>query len=210
MTSRRLKNIQLPPQQQPKTILSFTASIVSNNTADNLREFMVNFCVEDSTFAVFEKVVPNSGFPGGKFLKETKALNPLTNKPYQPDEVQVGKDIVVNGWKFHLNIASEGTLKIIESKSDTLFTNSSIASIILPLRKKFGKKGSESGEEIRNAFAEYDPKRKGKVSQAQMRDVFQNKLNANLGEQDLLLLFRKYQFAGADLFQYEKFVSDNF
>lgn len=210
MASRRLKNIQLPPQQQPKTILSYTASIVSKNVDDKLREFMVNYCVEDSTFAIYEKVVPNSGFPGGKFLKETKALNPLTNKPYKPEEVEVGKDIVVNGWKFHLNIASEGTLKTIEAKSDTMFANSSVTSIILPLRKKVGKPGSESYEKIRSAFEEYDPRKKGKVTKEQMHDVLINKAGANIGEQELLLLFRKYQFAGANLFQYDKFLSDNF
>ena len=210
MTTRRLKNIKVPPQQQPKTILSYTASIVSNNVDDNLREFMVNYCVEDSTFAIYEKVVPNSGFPGGKFLKETKALNPLTNKPYKPEDVEVGKEIVVNGWKFHLNVASEGTLKTIEAKSDTMFTNSSISSIILPLRKKLGKKGSKTYEDIHNAFLEYDPRKKGRVSKEQMRDVLVNKAGANIGEQELLILFRKYQFAGADLFQYEKFLSDNF
>ncbi|KAK8875810.1 hypothetical protein M9Y10_005985 [Tritrichomonas musculus] len=210
MTSKRLKSIRLPPQQQPKTILSYTASIVSNNVDDKLREFMVNYCVEDSTFAIYEKVVPNSGFPGGKFLKETKAINPLTNKPYKPEEVEVGKDIVVNGWKFHLNIASEGTLKTIEAKSGTIFTNSSISHIILPLRQKIGKRGSESYERMHCAFMEYDTRKRGKVTQEQMRDVLVNKLNTNIGEQELVILFRKYQFAGADLFQYEQFLSDNF
>lgn len=209
MPAKRTTKRILPPQQT-KTILSFTASIISGNSDDNLREFMVNYCVEDSTFAVFEKVIPNSGFAGGKFLKETKALNPATNKPYKPTEVEVGRDIDINGWKFHLSKASEGTLKILEAKSDTIFTNSSMASIILPIRQKVGQKGSENYQKMCNEFQQFDPKGFGKISEAQMREVLLNKLGAQLKEQELVLLFRKYQFAGADLFLYKNFIADNF
>ena len=93
---RRRKPLVKESETRPKTttVLSFNATIISNNTDDQLREFMVNFCIENSSFAVYEKVVPNSGFPGGKFIKESKATSPETGKPYTPDEVHIGATIV--------------------------------------------------------------------------------------------------------------------
>jgi hypothetical protein len=72
------------------TILQFTAKLVTKNKDDALRDFVVAFFVEDSSFMITERVVRNSGFRGGKFLNRTKIDNPQTRAPFQPDEVTVG------------------------------------------------------------------------------------------------------------------------
>ncbi|OHS98762.1 hypothetical protein TRFO_01796 [Tritrichomonas foetus] len=205
-TTKRLTKKKIDESlPKAKTVLSFTGKIVSNNTDDNLREFMVNFCVEDSTFAVYEKVIPNSGFPGGKYLKETKATCPDTGKPYSADDVYVGSVIVVNGWRFKLVDASEGTLRIIEQKAD-IFQKSSMKTILNPISKKAnGKKGNKS--EIEASFKEFDPRDHGKVTREQLQKVLQ-KNNISMGEQEFIILFRKYQFAGADRFLYKDFLAD--
>jgi hypothetical protein len=50
----------------PPTLVSFTASLISDNRDDALRDFIVAFFVEDGSFSVVEKVVPNSGFQIGR------------------------------------------------------------------------------------------------------------------------------------------------
>jgi hypothetical protein len=44
-----------------RPILSYSATLVSNNSADHLRDFLATFYVEGSTFVVSEKPVFNSG-----------------------------------------------------------------------------------------------------------------------------------------------------
>ena len=202
---RRRKPLVKESETRPKTttVLSFNATIISNNTDDQLREFMVNFCIENSSFAVYEKVVPNSGFPGGKFIKESKATSPETGKPYTPDEVHIGATIVVNGWKFKLGKPSEATLKIIESRPET-FTMSNMKTI----REPFNRRMKGHRDEIEKSFAECDPHNHGKVTRDQLRQILE-KNNISLGEQEFLILFRKYQFAGSELFLYKDFLADS-
>ncbi|OHT15187.1 hypothetical protein TRFO_14375 [Tritrichomonas foetus] len=184
----------------PPTILSFTATLISNNRDDALREFIVAFYVEDSSFSVMEKVIPNSGFPGGKFLQRTKVINPETMQPYQPDEVSIGRDVTLGGWKFHLKSASEGTLRTMEAKSD-IFTRSDLCSVLLPLNRELKSRVSD----LKTAFARRDKTHRGRVRREEVAEVLEE-FNVNLGEQELITLFRRFQFADSELFEYNDFL----
>lgn len=184
-----------------QTILSFTATLVSKNRDDALREFVVAFYADDSSFSVMEKVIPNSGFPGGKFLQRTKAINPETNEPYQPDEVSIGRDITLGGWRFHLKSASEGTLKTMEAKSD-IFTRSDLFNVILSVSDQLKPKIND----LKTAFARRDKTHRGRVKQSDVGDVLEE-FGVNLGEQELITLFRRYQFADSDMFEYNDFLA---
>lgn len=204
MSAARTKRAKMMEKLVPKPpiVLTFIAKLVSNNSDDALREFQLTFQADTSTFAVYEKQVPNSGFPGGKFVRATKIMNPETGKPYKPDEVTLGKDVVLNGWKFHLVNASEGTLKTMETHSD-LFSRSNATSIMLGLTKKLRGKIPQVTAE----FKKDDPNNHGRVKQSRTKEILEQ-FNADLGEQELLTLFRQYSFANTDEFRYRDFLTN--
>lgn len=185
----------------PPTILSFTATLISNNRDDALREFVVAYYLEDSSFSVMEKVIPNSGFPGGKFLQRTQAINPETNELYQPDEVTIGRDITLGGWHFHIKSASEGTLKTMEARSD-LFTRSDLSSVVLPLMNQLKPRIND----LKTAFSRKDKTHRGRVKQADVPEIL-DEFGVKLGEQELITLFRRFQFADSDQFEYNDFLN---
>ena len=182
------------------TILSFTATLISNNRDDALREFIVAYFIDDCTFSVTEKVIPNSGFPGGKFMQRTKVINPETRQPYQPEEISIGKDVNLGGWRFHLKSASEGTLKTMEARSD-VFTRSDLASVLLPLTREL----KAHVNDLRTSFQRRDKTHRGRIRRDEIDDVLQE-FNVKLGEQELITLFRRFQFADSDMFEYNDFL----
>jgi hypothetical protein len=185
----------------PPTLLSFIAKLVSRNRDDALREFIVSFYLEDSSFAVMEKVIPNSGFPGGKFLNRTKVTNPETNAPYRADDVTIGLDVQIGAWTFHLKAASEGTLRTMEARADQ-FVRSDLATIILPLRPDLKPRI----DDLRTAFMRRDKLKRGRVKRDDLAPILGD-FNVKLGVQELLTLFRRFQFADSDLFEYNDFLA---
>ncbi|KAH0790196.1 putative flagellar microtugule protofilament ribbon protein [Histomonas meleagridis] len=184
------------------TILSFIAKLISNNRDDDLREFIVAYFLEEKAFSVVEKVVPNSGFPGGKFLQKSKINNPKTGKPYQPEEVGIGEEVNLNGWRFKLIGATEGTLRAMEANSET-FSRSDLASFLLPISEKLKHKTND----LRMAFQEKDKFKRGRVQRDQV-DPILSKFGINLGPQESITLFRRYQFADSNLFEYNDFIDN--
>jgi hypothetical protein len=183
------------------TAVSFKAKLVSTNANDGVREFIVTFFVEDSSFSVTEKAIRNSGFRGGKFLQRTKSTNPDSGLPYTPEEVVAGTTVFVSGWRFQLFEAMEGTLKMMEAKSD-VFTRSDLSAIILSIRGTLRPKAKE----IRSAFAMRDGDKRGKVKNDVVLDVL-GKFGVTLGSQELVTLQRRFQFADTDYFVYPDFLS---
>jgi hypothetical protein len=183
------------------TILHFTAKLISKNKDDGLRDFVVAFFVEDSSFMITERVVRNSGFRGGKFLNRVRADNPRTNAPYKPDEVTVGSTVYVGGWGFELTSASEESLKKMEAKPDT-FVRSDLSALILPLigdiRPKIG--------EIRTALEEKDKTGHGKLPHAEVRDVLEQ-FGVTFGTQEWLTIERRFQFSNSGEFLYLDFLA---
>jgi hypothetical protein len=183
------------------TILHFTAKLVSRNKDDGLRDFVVAFFVEDSSFMITERVVRNSGFRGGKFLNRVKVDNPTTNSPYRPDEVVVGATITVGGWSFDLTGASEEALKKMEAKPET-FVRSDLSALILPLITQLKPTVSE----LRAAFLAKDKKKHGKIPSVDARDVLAE-FDVTFGTQEWVTLQRRFQFSTTNEFLYEDFLS---
>lgn len=182
------------------TILSFNSTLVSNNRDDALREFIVAFFVEDSSFSVVEKVIPNSGFPGGKFLQRAKAKNPATDAPYDPDDITIGAEVTIGGWHFRLKSATEGTLKLMEAKSD-MFSRSDLAAVIIPLISALKPRV----EELRRVFQRQDTRKKGRVPFDDVGPILKG-FHVGLGDQELTTLIRRFQFADSNMFEYEDFL----
>jgi len=185
----------------PPTTLSFVATLVSKNRDDALREFIVVFCVEDSSFSIIERVIPNSGFQGGKFLQRTRASNPATGEPYEPDDITVGADITVAAWRFHLKSATEGTLRLMEARSD-MFTQSDLSAVVLPMIRELRPRAAA----LRAAFERRDVRKRGRVRRDELAEVILE-FRVALAEQELITLFRRFQFADSDMFEYGSFLA---
>jgi hypothetical protein len=187
-------------RRPPYTILSFSAKLVSDNRDDSLREFIVTFNVEENKFAVLEKAIPNSGFRGGKFLQPTTGENPKTGLPYEPDEVTIGSIVTIASWKFKLISASEGTLQLMEARSD-LFTRSDLATLFGDLGKRLKPKLGE----LRTAFAQRDKGKRERLRNDDVKAILDD-FDVNIGDQEWVTLQRRFQFADSDAFLYNDFL----
>jgi hypothetical protein len=167
---------------------------------DRLRQFVLNYCVDDATFTVSERQIRNSGFPGGRFFRATTAINPDTKKPYRPDEVVIGRDVVINCWRFHLYEASAGSLTSMEENS-AVFPESDLGKIVKKIQTRFKGKVAE----VRGKLEAFDPHRHGKIETCHVIDVL-NEYAVTLTEQELLRVFREYAFGDEGLFCYQDFL----
>jgi hypothetical protein len=190
---------RLPAAPPPKISLSYLATLITANPDDRLREFIVNFCVEDATFQVSEKHIRNSGFIGGRFARATKAINPETGRPYRADEVGLGQEVVINSWRFRLNEASEGTLRQMEGHPER-FPKADIGAILQSLRKSLHGRGNE----IKKKLEEFDPERHGRVQTGRVIEALRQ-YGVELGEQELLTIYRQYAFGETCMFCYPEF-----
>lgn len=185
----------------PQTVLSFKAHLVSKNREDILRQFIVNFFVDDDKFSVFECVVPNTGFPGGQFIARSRFVNPDTNAPFKTTELYIDSEIVLNGWRFHLDEATEGTLRAMEANPD-LYPKSDLSTTLIPAISKLKPMKGE----LEKQFKAKDKAGHGRVSFAIARNIFDD-LDIATGKQERITLFRRFQFADAEQFKYEDFLS---
>jgi hypothetical protein len=202
MRGKTLRVGRLKPVPPPGVILSYTAKVVSNNTADELREFIVNFSADTGAFAVAEKEIPNSGFRGGRFLNTTVCENPETGKKYRPCDVTLGKEIVVNGWVFRLVQASEGTLKAIDEHPD-MFPSSSIVGIKNTIKKGLKNRLSEFAAKLEGL----DKNKHGKIEFERFVQILGD-YGVSLDASGSVSLLRSYRFADTDLFLYRTFLAE--
>jgi hypothetical protein len=180
------------------TVLQFSASMISDNKADRTRNFIVSYTVDDRSFTVFEKVVPNSGFAGGKFLQKCVCTNPKTGKPYEPKDIYIGAKINLEGWNFVLQEASELALKSMEARPD-VFIKCDLSKIIEKMRGMLRHKAPQ----LLVAFQRRDTRKRLRVSLVVLQEVLQE-FGIVMADQEFLTLFRRYQFN--DEFQYQDFV----
>lgn len=182
------------------TVLQFTASLVSRRPEDKGRDFVVAYTVDDHSFQVFEKAVPNSGFQGGRFLHRTVCINPETGQTYKASDVYIGAKVNLEGWTFVLQEASEAALRVMEAHPD-IFERSDLYAITDRIRQKMRGKL----EEMKNAFKTLDPRNRGRVSLVELQGIFKQ-FGIQMDDQEFLTLFRRFQYGDSDRFEYHDFV----
>jgi hypothetical protein len=99
-------------------VLNFSSKLISDYPEDRRRQFVVSYYLCDKTMAIFETIVPNSGFRGGKFLQRTRVRDPTTKKFFEGDAFYIGARIFVSGRTFELLDAAPHTLCLMEAHSD--------------------------------------------------------------------------------------------
>jgi hypothetical protein len=114
-----------PPRQDLKKLLEkdgqnlrFVAKFTNAAVEDAERRFVVTYFMATETVSVFERVVRNSGFVGGKFLDRVKA-DGATGKPFQEAAFFVGAQLNINKHLFTLLDADEYTLQHMEAHPQT-------------------------------------------------------------------------------------------
>ncbi|KAF8767126.1 EF-hand domain-containing protein 1 [Argiope bruennichi] len=100
-------------------ILRYKAELVTPLRDDKMRRFVVTFYPCDDTMAITEESIPNSGFPGGAFLKRCKVPKPDTGQSVKPkfytaEDFYIGAEIRASGKLFILTDADRFVLTFME------------------------------------------------------------------------------------------------
>lgn len=95
-------------------ILRFEVKLISTETDDTNRKFLLSFYCGDDTIQIYEICDKNSGRVGGKFLERAKHKNPISGKFYEERDFQLGDVAIINGYKFRIVKADEYTEKYME------------------------------------------------------------------------------------------------
>jgi hypothetical protein len=85
------------------------------NTADESRQFVLSYFMNDDTVSVFEPPIRNSGMIGGTFLERGIKYKPGTEEQYTYKDLYVGAEIVINQFNFMLVNADEYTFSYMEN-----------------------------------------------------------------------------------------------
>jgi fumarylacetoacetate (FAA) hydrolase family protein len=117
--------------------------------------------------AIFETIVPNSGFRAGKFLQRTRVRDPMTNQFFEPSAFYVGAKIHVSGRVFDLLDAAPHMLCLMEAHSDD-FPEANITAVI----QKLIQICLQTTKSVRSLFEEFDAQKTGHVGVDEGKQIF--------------------------------------
>jgi hypothetical protein len=96
-------------------VLIFKARMISDYQEDSLRDFMLQYFMNDKTIGIVEGKSTKTGFQGGRFLVRMKLKDPRTQKNYDDGAFAVGAKIPAAGRVFDLIDAPEYTFCLMEA-----------------------------------------------------------------------------------------------
>ena len=160
---------------------------------------------EDSTLAVYEPPVPNSGLPGGPFLQRRATKKPGSNVYLRARDMRVGAVIEVSGRLMRLNAADDATFLIMERRPAE-FPLSDAAAVAAKLRRSVEALGKPAADELRRRAAIEDVKLGGGGAMALDRGSFLEVMcgvpglddDAGADPQSLMTLWRSLDKHGFD------------
>lgn len=180
-----------PPKDEQKLVskmhdvLRFKAKMITKNTVDASRNFIITFYLSDDTIQIYEPPQRNSGIVAGKFLQRTKMKNPETGEYFRPSDLEVGRIVTINGLKFQLLQATEYAMAYMEADPDN-FPQADLVSIIEKLR--FAIK--QTGQTPKEIFTQYSDH--GKMDVQQLMDLFKG-VGFEITLHEALTVMRRYQ-----------------
>ncbi|XP_015927805.2 EF-hand domain-containing protein 1 [Parasteatoda tepidariorum] len=132
--------------------LRYKAKLITSIKEDISREFVITFFPSDDTVTINEEAIPNSGFPGGAFLKRNKLPKQHSSSSAQPtyykaNDFFIGAEIRAAGKFFKLMDADKFVLAFMEQHPE-IYTEEQIESHrkILNLSKQVLGLESEKNE----------------------------------------------------------------
>ena len=97
-------------------LLRFSGRMESDVAENNDRRFVIVFYLEDDTLRVFEPMIHNSGFAGGKFLLRKRYKSTATNKYIVADDLTSGSILEINHFKIRLQEPDQQTSALISAR----------------------------------------------------------------------------------------------
>jgi hypothetical protein len=148
-------------------VLNFSSKLVSDYPEDRRRQFVVSYYLSDKTMSIFEIIVPNSGFRGGKFLQRTRVRDPQTGQFFEASAFYIGAQIQVSARVFDLLDAPPHTLNLMEAHSDD-FPEANITTVVSNLATS----ALQDTKSIRDLFETYDNRKSGFVGLDEAKAIF--------------------------------------
>lgn len=180
-----------PPKDEQKLIskmhdvLRFTAKMITRNTVDASRNFIITFYLSDDTLQIYEPPQRNSGIVAGKFLQRTKMKNPETGEYFKPSDLEIGRIVTINGLRFQLLQATEYAMSYMEADPDS-FPQADLVSIIQKLRYAI----KQSGRTPKEIFTQYSDH--GKMDINNLMEMFKG-LGFEVTLHEATTVMRRYQ-----------------
>ncbi|OHT05866.1 hypothetical protein TRFO_26209 [Tritrichomonas foetus] len=180
-----------PPKDEVKLIermhdvLRFTCRMITKNSVDASRSFIITFYLNDDTIQIYEPPQRNSGIVAGKFLQRTKMKNPETGEYFKPSDLEVGRIVTINGLKFQLLQATEYAMSYMEADPDN-FPQADLVSIVERLRYAI----KQTGRTPKEIFTEYSDH--GKMDVNRLMDLFRG-VGFEITRHEALTVMRRYQ-----------------
>lgn len=176
--------------------LRFLAALASPAVEDVDRRFVITYFMCDETISIFEKVIRNSGFVGGKLLERSRVKD-ATGNFIQPQQFFVGANVTVNQQAFRLLEADAYTVKFMEQES-AIFPQADLARVVDHLKSE--------GLDAAKAATVFDANGDGKVDRAE----FARALEASgyfLTEHETLTVLRHCDANGDGTVSVQEFVA---
>jgi hypothetical protein len=183
-----------PGGEEDPNELIFTAKLISDDSLNEDRSFIVRFSQSSDEIKVWENDSP--GFREGFFYKSPHQREV---KKFDPSVAHIGAIVTINLTKFLLIAAPESTLNIMEANPD-LFPLSDLSAIMEELRKKL------SADQVRSKFTELDTDKIGRIP---TNDAFKVLSGPEFGlsKHQQITITRRYRFYETDRFVYDDFLS---
>jgi hypothetical protein len=180
-------------------VLRFKARMITKNSVDASRGFMLTFYLSDDTVQIYEPPVRNSGIVAGKYLQRTRLKNPDTGEYFRAEDLEVGKVVTLNKQRFELLEATEYAMSYMEADPDT-FGQSDLSQIVDKLR--FAIK--ESGKSPKEVFALYSDH--GRMDLNGLLALFKG-LGFEITLHEALTIMRRFQSDPAHAFTLREFLT---
>jgi hypothetical protein len=158
-------------------ILRFIAKFVDPIFQDKDRIFALCFYLADDTVSILEKFQRNSGFGAGRFLNRGRYRNDSAGGRYfEASDFAVGKQYVINKYKFVTLEADEYAINYMESQSPE-FPQADLSQILTPYLKR-----TDVINSLRKGFEGHDPELQGFISSKEATSVVQEVLKLPVHE----------------------------
>jgi hypothetical protein len=180
-------------------VLRFRARMITKNTVDASRMFMLTFYLSDDTIQIYEPPVRNSGIVAGKYLQRCRLKNPDTGEYYKAEDLEVGKIVTLNKQNFELLEATEYAMSYMEADPDT-FGQSDLSQIIDKLR--FAIK--QTGQTPKEVFASYSDH--GRMDLNGLMALFKG-VGFEITLHEALTVMRRFQSDPAHAFTLREFLT---
>ncbi|XP_029851561.4 EF-hand domain-containing protein 1, partial [Ixodes scapularis] len=127
ITPRRMRKDSRQSLENEGIVLRFQAALDSDLALDKERSFIVCFYPSDDTIGIQEKPLPNSGVPGGKFLRRMRLQKPAAPllgggdpQYYGLEDLGLGSIVQAAGRRFRIVKADQFTINYLKRHPDKL------------------------------------------------------------------------------------------